>query len=250
MTHQNKHNKHFTQKMNSLQEPSTNEKTTTSPPLQPPPEESYSREAELAMEVESLKLEMEALKKRLDLTEKTLAVQRRVKRGQSATRPRRSTGQQWGSPFRVELPDEMWLEILGHLPITCLKEVRGVSTQLGALAEGLITSSVSPSDLKLFSRIPAFTKIEGRGRLWAALDLSERMSAVRLQKSRMALFLEKSPYLRRAGNSIRYPVVDRVYSRITDEKKALLVLDAKLSKLRVGYRPLPYDYFLGGLRPL
>ena len=118
-THQNKHNKHFTQKMYSFQEQrtSTDEKTAATLPLQPPPEEIYSRESELAMEVESLK-------KRLALTEKALAFHRRVKPGQ-AVRPkaRRSTGQQWGSPFRVELPDEMWLAILGHLPITCLKEV-------------------------------------------------------------------------------------------------------------------------------
>ena len=101
------------------QRTSTDEKTAATLPLQPPPEEIYSRESELAMEVESLK-------NSLALTEKALAFHRRVKPGQ-AVRPkaRRSTGQQWGSPFRVELPDEMWLAILGHLTITCLKEVRG-----------------------------------------------------------------------------------------------------------------------------
>ena len=101
--------------------------------------------------------------------------------------------------------------------------------------------------LCLYNRINAYRRLTNVQKFWLEHNLEEKMSRLAINKSRMELAVKRMRHLNRVSNKQQKFIMqaDRLYSKITEQRKSLLKRDAALSLLRKDYKPITLDFLLG-----
>ena len=214
---------------------------------------------EMIVTADTLKLHREIadLKSELSLTRKALEYHWKLRPGKRAVikplncRQGQSKGQQFGSPLKVELPTEIWMNILSRLDLNDLRQCRQVSTGLNEITTHVTESRTESNNHWLFNRITSYSEITSKERkFWLGTQIQKKLDATPLRCSKMGLFMKKSHSLMYHRNlKIRFQLADKYYQRVPKYKKDLLKMDFKLQRNYSDYNPLDWNYFTEGLRP-
>ena len=214
---------------------------------------------QMTVTAETLQLQREIaeLKSELSLTRKALEHHRKLRSGKRSVikplncRQGQSKGQQFGSPLRVELPTEIWMNILSRLNLNDLRHCRQVSTKISEITAQVTERRTECNSHWLFSRITSYSEIPSEeSKFWIGTQIQKKLDAIPLSCSKMGLFMRKSYSLMAHRNlKIRFQLADKYYQRVPDFKKDLLKMDFKLQQHYHDYKPLDWHYFTEGLRP-
>ena len=132
-------------------------------------------------------------------------------------RKSQSEGQQFGPPLKVELPKEIWVDILSKLNLEDLGQCRQVNKKFNQITAYVAKGSKEDNNHWLFNRSASYSEITLKKKILVGNQINKKMDATPLRCSKMELFMRKSQSLMSHRN-IRFQLAVNTIKRCQNTK--------------------------------